>query len=204
MNAEIGPKSEERLGTDDDTSAAVTRRGRGRPVREAPQDVPDERVAGERDYEDRETTMDRELSDDERLELFRDSLFQSVLPDLPSMPGYHVCWLTTSNGRDTITRRKQLGYELLRHEDVPGWVGGGQGGEFAGCIMVNEMVAARIKLSLYNRFMRVVHDELPRGEEEKLRAQIERVREKGMLVEEGDGTAVEIATRAEPMPDFLS
>ena len=44
-----------------------------------------------RAMDDRAVTENRELSDDDRIQMFRDSFYQSALPDLPEIPGYHVC-----------------------------------------------------------------------------------------------------------------
>ena len=199
--------SEERLGQSEQDNATANPRGR-RPFRATPHDVPDEREAAERGYDEREMTQERDLNEEERLEMFRDSLDQSVLPDLPPMPGYHVCWLSTSNPRDTIQWRLRLGYELIRIEDTPGWEGVGlKTGDYQGVVGVNEMVAARIPLSLYNRYMREVHHTKPLDEEEKMRVRTEMLKEQaesmGSSVQEGDGTA-QIVQRARPMPEFLS
>lgn len=168
----------------------------------------DEREADERGHQEREQG-DRELSDDDRLDIFRDSLDQSVLPDLPPMPGYHCCWLTTNNPRDTIARRRRIGYELIPLGELPGgWEGAGlNSADYPGYITVNEMIAARIPLTLYNRYMREVHHSKPLGEEEKLRATVDSLKNEaerfGARVQEGDGTE-RIVQRAPPMPDFLS
>ena len=45
-----------------------------------------------RAVEDRTKTENRALSDDERVEMFRQQFFQSSLPDLPKIPGWHMCW----------------------------------------------------------------------------------------------------------------
>jgi len=151
--------------------------------------------------------QDRELSEDERFALFQSSIVQSVLPNLPPMPGYHLCWLTTNNPRDSIAMRVRLGYELISQDMIAGWRGESlKSGEYKGVISVNEMVAARISLRLYNRYMAEVHDTLPRAEEEKLRAVVSTLKDQAQTVgtriaEEGDGTA-DIVQRARPMPEF--
>jgi hypothetical protein len=55
-----------------------------------------------REVEDRKVTQDRAVSEDDRLEMFRQQLFNDALPDLPELPGYHTIWLTTTNPRDSI------------------------------------------------------------------------------------------------------
>lgn len=184
------------------------RRGPGRAPRQPRDVVSDERTAAEREGSEREFTEDREMTEDERLEFFRDSLNQSVLPDLPKTPGYHVFWATTTNARDSIQWRVRIGYRLIRAEDCPGWQGVTiKSGEYAGVIAVNEMLAMRIPLSLYNRYMREVHHTLPLAEQEKIRAQIRRVSDdaasRGSRVIEGDGMA-ELARRVAPPSEFVS
>jgi hypothetical protein len=200
MNAGIGMES-----LDEHEDVAEVRRGPGRPRRQHSRDASDERGGAERGTQEREFE-EREFSDDEALELFRDSLEQSVLPDLPPMPGYHVCWLTTSNPRDTIQRRIQIGYELITVDTLPGWDGVRvKTGDYAGVVGINEMLAARIPLGRYNKFMREVHHSRPLNEELKLRSMADDLkngaRQRGLQVEEGDGTA-DLGQRVAPMPEF--
>lgn len=168
----------------------------------------DERLANERGYDEREFADDHEMTDDERFEMFAASQFQSVLPDLPPMPGYHTMWLTTTNARDSIPNRMNMGYELIKLEDCPGWKGVSlQAGEYAGVIAVNEMVAAKISIRLYERYMRWSHHTLPLQEEEKLRTSqqefMEQAAQSGAPVREiGDGSA-QIVQRAKVEPTFV-
>ena len=119
--------------------------------------------------EDRPVTENREISEDERLEMFRMNLYNDALPSIPDIPGYHVCWLTTTNKNDTIQMRIRLGYELIRGDDVPGMeLVTQKTGEYAGCVAVNEMIAAKLPLSLYYRYMQEAHHDAPLREEEKL------------------------------------
>mgnify|MGYP003704959851 CR=1 FL=1 len=98
---------------------------------------------------DRQATENREVSETERLEMFRQQLFQSALPDLPKIPGYHTVWLTTTNPRDSIQGRIRLGYEPVKPEDVPGWEYATiKTGDWQGFIGVNEMLAFKLPISL--------------------------------------------------------
>lgn len=147
-----------------------------------------------------------EINDDEYLERFKDNLDQSVLPNLPPMPGFHVCWLTTSNPRDTVANRLRMGYELITEKMVPGFDGASpKSAQFPGVLTVNEMLAARIPERLYYRMMRHVHHDLPLSEEEKLRATVENLKEdaerQGGKLLEGDGMA-EIVQGAKSVPVF--
>lgn len=122
-----------------------------------------------REVADRPATENRALSDEARVEMFRQQFFQSALPDLPKIPGWHTCWLTTTNPRDSIQARLRLGYEPIKPEDVPGWEYATlKTGEHTGFIGVNEMLAFKLPESLYMAFMREAHHDAPMREEEKL------------------------------------
>lgn len=149
----------------------------------------------QRSEQDRSVTENRELTDSQRLEAFRGSLYQSALPSLPEIPGHHVCWLTTTNPRDTIQARQRLGYELLKVEDFKGFelLTSEKSAPFPGVISVNEMVAAKIPLSLYKMYMTESHHVQPLQEEEKLRAVIDVIKgeaqAKGADIIEEEGMA---------------
>lgn len=118
---------------------------------------------------DRSVTEDRALSDSERVTMFRQQFYQSSLPDLPKIPGWHVCWLSTSNPRDSIHMRMRLGYEPIKPEDIPGWEYVTlKTGEWEGFIGVNEMLAFKLPMSLYESYMREAHHDAPNREEDKL------------------------------------
>lgn len=141
---------------------------------------------------DRRVTENREISEDDRLEMFRNQLFNDALPDLPEIPGYHLCWLTTTNPRDPIHRRIQLGYEAVKPEEVPGMeYASVKTGEWTGFIGVNEMLAFKLPQSLYEKFMQEAHHNAPLREEDKLAEVADMMREQaaragGSLIE-GDG-----------------
>lgn len=131
----------------------------------------------DRRTEDREH-QERDVTDDERLELFRLAMFQNQLPSLPHMPGWHPCWLTTANPRDSIQGRLRLGYELIRPEEVPGWEHNVlTSGQYTGCIGINEMVAAKLPMRLYEMYMTEAHHNQPLAEEGRLRSTLDVVRE---------------------------
>lgn len=146
----------------------------------------------DRRAQDRKVTEAREVSEDDRLEMFRNQLFNHALPDLPDIPGYHMCWLTTQNPRDPIYRRIQLGYEPVKADEIPGMAHASiKTGEYAGMIGVNEMIAFKLPLSLYERFMQEAHHDAPLREEDKLAEVAEMMREQaeraGATMYEGDG-----------------
>ena len=164
------------------------------------------RARTERDADEREQTMDREMTEDERFEAFVESQEQSIMPKLPKIDGYHLCWLTTQNKHDTIARRLAMGYTLIRVEEIPGVSGESlKVGDRDGILAVNEMVAAKIPLSLYNRMMAYSHHTRPLEEEGKLKTRTELLKQqaqadgRGLSVQAGDGYET-LAQGARPMP----
>lgn len=160
----------------------------------------------DRESQERETTGERELSDAERTEMFRMTGWQEQLPNLPAIPGYHTCWLTTTNPRDPIHGRLRLGYRLIRAEEVPGFESASlTTGAYAGCIGINEMVAAKLPMQLYAAYMRDVHHDQPNAEEQRLNAMVDVIREeaaeKNLKIEEGSGTR-ELARQKQVRPLF--
>lgn len=132
----------------------------------------------ERESEEREFSQDHELTDGQRLDALRMEYFQQSLPNLPKIPGYHVCWLSTQSQRDPIHGRLRLGYEPIRAEEIPGWEHSTlRTGEYSGCVGVNEMVAFKLPDRLYNMYMNEIHHEEPMRQEQKLQTAAEVARE---------------------------
>lgn len=165
----------------------------------------------DRAFKTRSVKKNRKLSDSKRLDMFRRQFFQSALPDLPKIRGYHVCWLTTTNPRDPIHARMRLGYTPIKPSEVPGYDAMKiTSGEHAGCIGVNEMIAFKLPLHLYKVYMREVHHDAPLAEERKLRAAIDLANES--LAEQGLGKKTRIIEedgnaelgRSRKAPNFAS
>lgn len=162
---------------------------------------------GDRATNDAASRGERELSDDERVELFNLQFAQAALPDLPPIPGWHVCWLTASNPRDSLANRARVGYVPVTSEDVRGWDQGTvKSADQPGFISINEMVAYKIPEALYQRLMREYHHDAPYREEQKItqiadsaRAAAQSV---GGDVVEGDGIAE--LRRAQPRVQTFS
>lgn len=160
-----------------------------------------------REKKDRAYTHNRELTDKERLDALRSSTFQTHLPDLPPIDGYHMCWLTTTNPKDPVYGRLRLGYELIKPEELPGFEHSSlKTGEYAGYIGINEMLAAKLPLHLYQEYMTELHYRQPMQEEEKLteavqaaQQQAAQINDKALLMTE-EGTAT--LGRAPATPNF--
>ena len=130
-------------------------------------------VRGDRVEADTERTQSdgTALTLEERRRMLRSEWDQNVLPEPPSEPGFHYCWLSTTNSADPIYKRIQKGYEPVRASDVPGFAQYRVAqGEFEGCVACNEMLLFRIPEELYQDIMSYFHYEKPMGEEEYLRA----------------------------------
>lgn len=107
----------------------------------------------------------------ERRQMFRNEWTQEALPTPPEIPGYHLCWLSTTNSYDPIHKRIRMGYEPVRADDLPGF---GhlkmKSGEFEGFVSINEMLLFKIPNELYQQIMEEFHHYAPMDEEEKLKA----------------------------------
>ena len=145
-----------------------------------------------READDRAVTERRDISDDDRIDMFRQTLFNDVLPDLPPIPGYHVCWLSTSHQSDTIPRRMRLGYEPIKASEVPGMEYASlKTGQYEGLIGINEMVAYKLPQHLYEAYMQEAHHAAPAREVASIAAQVDAYKESaardGGELQEGDG-----------------
>jgi hypothetical protein len=123
---------------------------------------------------ERENKDGTALSIDERKRMLRQSMVNEVLPDpnQPKVPGWHYCWLSTTNQSDPIFKRLQMGYELVKASEMPrfGLQNKVPSGEFEGCIAVNEMILSKIPEELFQEIMLINHHEKPMEEEEFLKA----------------------------------
>ncbi len=133
------------------------------------------------------------LTDEEFDALMNTSFDDSVLPRPPETPGWHYCWLTTTSQYDTIQKRLRLGYELVRHVDLPKFdpANGKSLTGFEGVIACNEMVLSRIHETRYQRLMNHYHHAKPLEEEgvilDNINEEVKRAEAKGAKVTKSDG-----------------
>jgi len=149
-----------------------------------------------RDLEDRlldriEETKERVLSEDpeaiskkERVAAFRDKWQNSALPDLSPgiLPGFHLCWLSTTNNYDSIDKRMALGYEPVKASELgKGFenLGKMSSGKFEGCISCNEMVLFKLPDEIYQEVMRMLHLEDPLEHQRNITAQVRSTAQEG-------------------------
>ena len=112
----------------------------------------------------------------DKIRAIREGWSDNILPSrIDGDPAFHYCWLSTTNQSDPVYRRLQLGYELVRADELPLMALQNRvpSGEFEGCISINEMILAKIPNELYQEIMAINHYERPLQEEELLRANME-------------------------------
>jgi hypothetical protein len=158
--------------------------------------------------QNRQVTEDREQTDADRLEIFRGSFAQAALPDIPPIPGFHVCWLASNNPRDSLAMRHRMGYTPVTSEDAKGFeFVADKGGVADGLIRVNEMVAYKLPENLYQLYMRENHHNKPLSEAGKLTDTATHLRKeaqkRGADVDEGDGVEALRELDSVPAPDYF-
>lgn len=121
----------------------------------------------DRAMKDRAITQRRQLTDEERVELLKRANFQSSLPNIPHIPGYHVCWVSTTHPNDTPQGRMNLGYTFVERAEIPDFnFVDSKSTEFPNTVSWREMVAMKIPLHLYQAFMEEWHHNEPMRQEE--------------------------------------
>jgi hypothetical protein len=91
-------------------------------------------------------------------QMWSDEWTQSALPKVPDIPGFHLCWLSTTNSYDTIDKRIRLGYTPVLADELPGFENYRvKAGEHVGHISCNEMLLFKIPMDLYQRVMTHFH-----------------------------------------------
>jgi hypothetical protein len=122
----------------------------------------------------RESPEDQFVSSEERRKMWKDEWTQSALPNVPDVPGWHLCWLSTTNSYDSIDKRIRLGYVPVKAEELPGFDNYRvKAGEQTGFIACNEMLLYKIPMDHYQDIMAHFHHEQPLEEAEKIRRNAE-------------------------------
>ena len=122
----------------------------------------------------RQPPEERFISSQERRRMWSEEWTQSALPKLPTMDGWHLCWLSTTNSYDSIDKRIRLGYVPVRADELPGFENWKvKAGEDVGFIACNEMRLYKLPMDLYQDVMLQMHHERPMEEADKIRVQVE-------------------------------
>ena len=116
------------------------------------------------------------ISKQERRKMWSDEWTQSALPKVPDIPGWHLCWLSTTNGYDSIDKRMRLGYVPVRADELPGFDSYRvKAGEDIGFIACNEMRLYKLPMDVYQEVMTQMHHEAPKEEADKVQIQVEQL-----------------------------
>lgn len=150
---------------------------------------------GDRTEDERGVSDDSELSDEEALAFLEAQWLETRLPNPPPKPGFHRIWLSTTNQYTPIAFFERLGYRPVRPSDWPGHdsLFAKSGQLSPNLISVNEMVLYEIPESRYQLYMRHMHHRLPLRDEDKIRAQVDELRQrmgnraKNVRFEDDDG-----------------
>ncbi len=163
----------------------------------------DERAAESRAMASRAMTDQREeMTDDERFELAASAALDSVIPTVPEIPGYSLCWVSTTHPSDTPTNRRAIGWEFVSIEDMPGFSNlCVKAGEHPGALACREMVLMKIRNGLRKRYLTHFHHTIPAEQDQKLTEQVTEMRDgrgRPIGVIEGEG----LQRDAPKKPDF--
>jgi hypothetical protein len=122
----------------------------------------------------RQAPEEKFISSQERKKMWSEEWTQSALPKLPSMDGWHLCWLSTTNSYDSIDKRIRLGYVPVKSEELPGYEDYRvKSGEHVGYISCNEMLLFKLPMDVFQDYMTEMHHDRPRDEADKVRVQLE-------------------------------
>ena len=114
------------------------------------------------------------MSAQERRKMWSDEWTQSALPKVPVIPGWHLCWLSTTNSYDTIDKRMRLGYVPVTADEIPGFDSYRvKAGEHVGHVSCNEMLLFKLPMDVYQDVMAQMHYEAPREEVDRILSQAE-------------------------------
>lgn len=158
--------------------------------------------------DDRMRSADNQLaSSEERRKMFRNEWIQEALPTPPEIPGYHLCWLSTTNAYDPIHKRIRLGYEPVKAEELQGFeTYKVKSGEHAGFISCNEMVLYKMPNEIYQQLMAEVHHYAPQDEADKIRVQVEQLQSardnNGRSLGSVEGDGMNSVNNRAPVPHF--
>jgi hypothetical protein len=109
---------------------------------------------------------------EERRKMFRSEWLQEALPTPPAIPGFHLCWLSTTNQYDPIHKRLRMGYTPVKADELSGFENFRvKAGELEGFVACNEMVLYKMPEDVYQDIMLEMHHLAPLDEQEKIKVQ---------------------------------
>lgn len=151
---------------------------------------------------------DEHMSDRELLRRFRTSLNSNILPELPEMKGYHLCWVprSSNNKQDTVDRRLDLGYSVVKPEELPNYqLDSNRSGQTDGCISYNELILMKLPMRLYQLYMQDSHHTQPWEQERVIKQSIKNMEDKegeSLVRDESEMTGINSLARKVQTPNF--
>jgi hypothetical protein len=146
------------------------------------------------------------VSSEERRRMFRSEWLQEALPTPPEIPGYHLCWLSSTNQYDPIHKRMRLGYEPVKAEELPGFEHlKVKAGEHVGFVACNEMLLYKLPMDIYQELMYELHQLAPMEEQQKIKVQQEQLlgerdsNGKTLVTIEGGGVGFDAKVKPRPV-----
>jgi len=165
---------------------------------------------GSRDSADLDRVQEdgQSLTAEQRRKMLRQEWVQEILPTPPEMPGFHCCWVSTTNSTDPVYKRLQRGYTPVKVSEVPGF--GSQfavsEGEFEGCVRCNEMLLFKIPMNMYQDLMAIYHHDMPLEQEAAIRDNVNahgEVDSNGRQLAEVDGDFNKLGRSRGREPTFI-
>lgn len=100
------------------------------------------------------------------------------LPKLPDIPGFRTIWLSTQHPQDTIPQRMRLGYTPVTLDEAPELKSlTAKEGPYQGLLTCREMVAFKLPVKLWQKYMTRFHHTKPLDEESAIRELVRTVEE---------------------------
>jgi hypothetical protein len=156
---------------------------------------------------DRASPEDTFVSSEERRKMWKDEWTQSALPKTPEIPGWHLCWLSTTNSYDSIDKRIRLGYVPVKAEEIGGFENFKvKAGEHVGYVACNEMLLFKIPMDIYQEVMAHFHHEAPLEDANKIRVQAESIQGRdssGKRLGQVEGEGLGEIDKPIPAPIFM-
>lgn len=114
------------------------------------------------------------LSDEEYEAMIMAEYENSGVANPPDIPGFHLCWLSSTSSMDTIQKRQRMGYAPVMRSEMPGFdPSAGQAlASFEGMITCNELVLHKIAQRRYQIMMNIFHHKKPLESEQSILAHI--------------------------------
>ena len=155
---------------------------------------------------ERESPDNHFVSSEERRKMWKDEWTQSALPNVPDIRGWHLCWLSTTNGYDSIDKRIRLGYVPVKADELPGFENYRvKAGDHDGYIACNEMLLYKLPMDIYQEVMTAMHHDAPLEDAEKIRIQAEQLQGRdssGKRLGSVEGEGIDLMDKPIPAPIF--